>query len=436
MLKTETLKKPWFIAVAAGAGFYLLIFLSTVFVMTRPCAVGKCKEISQAKKLAERSQAILQQPRSEKEIIAARQHLEESLELLESIPQWSYHSVRAEKLLKLYQFRKEKIENLVTGLELGKKAVYLTVKSPLPVSQLLEIKQIWTKAIAALEKIPNKSEFHSFASLKINQYQQNLDTTNEQLRIENKALENLASAKKYAQIAQTNQNKAQYFKDWDLVFSNWQTVVINLEQIPQTTTVYEEARQLLENLEPQINSAGEYREIEQLATNNYNEAIRIAKLAKDAEGNKRWSEAVYYWRNALNYLEKVPQNTFQYRKAKPAIAPYEYALDRAQFQLHVALRLKQAGKDLEKTCSQDTIVCNYTINEDAIKVHLTSDYMGQVQQTALQAKQAEDIRGQVNVIEHIFSLETALKTITNNAGVRVEIYNSEDTLILTYAPRK
>ena len=436
MLKTETLKKPWFIAVAAGAGFYLLIFLSTVFVMTRPCAVGQCKEISQAKKLAERSQAILQQPRSEKEIIAARQHLEESLELLESIPQWSYHSVRAEKLLKLYQFRKEKIENLVTGLELGNKGVSLAVKSPLPVSQLLEIKQVWTRAIAALEKIPNNSEFHSFASLKINQYQQNLDITDEQLKTEKKALESLAFAKKYAQIAQKSQNKAQYFKEWDSVFSNWQTIVINIEQIPQTTTVYEEAQQLLENLEPQINLARKHREVEKIATNNYNEAIRIAKLAKDAEANKQWSEAVYYWRNALNYLEKVPQNSFQYRKAKLANAPYKYALDRAQFQLHVALRLKQAGKDLEKTCSQDMKICNYTVNEDAIKVHFTSDYMGQVEQTALQAKQAEDIQDQVNIIKHIFSLETALKTITNNAGVRVEIYNSEDTLILTYAPRK
>ncbi|MGK7916033.1 MAG: hypothetical protein AB4038_10890 [Prochloraceae cyanobacterium] len=428
------MSKYWLPTVAVGTGFCLLIFCSIFYALTRPCAVGKCQEIFQAKQLAQRSENILAQPSSTKEIIVARQQLEESIETLQSIPKWSHHYFEAENLIEAYQGKTESLQDLVTALQISAQAVALAENTPFLVSQWQEIQQLWQEAIAALEKLPADSPFYSLARTKIYQYQENLANTNKELETEAQATKNLQAAKEAIEIARKSENNAQSFSDWQLVYATWTTAVKRLQQIPPQTTVYQEAELLLTSLKPELKLAEKRLELEEFANNQYREATRIAKLAKQAESNKKWTEAVSHWRNTLNYLQQVPENSFQYRQAKPLIDPYNYALKQAQFQLHVALRLQQARKDLETTCSGNSIICNYTINNDAIKVHLTPDYMEQVQQIALQAKAQKNLKVQVNVLEHIFSLEQALKSITKNAGIRVEIYNSDDVLVLTYAP--
>ena len=77
----------------AGAGVSAVIFLSSLYVLSRPCVVGRCKAMTQAQELSQRSAKRLQNPQSGREILEAQQELKGAIEILESIPWWSsYHS--------------------------------------------------------------------------------------------------------------------------------------------------------------------------------------------------------------------------------------------------------------------------------------------------------------------------------------------------------
>lgn len=438
MLETEKIETPkyWLPFVAAGAGFCLLILCSTFYFLTRPCVILKCSQIDRAEKYALRSEKILQQPRSTKNFVAAYEDIEKAIALLESIPVWSDRYLDIKNSLTTYQTRRETLKNLVTALELRAAAIERAKNSPFAVSQWQEIELLWYEAIAALEAVPKNSEYYSFARRKIAQYRQKLADTNKRINLEKTAVASLENAKKRAVIARATQDDASSLTDWKLAHSHWELAVKTLEHLPEGTTVDRAAKELKTNLLPELELAQRRRDLEEIAVNNYQQATRSAKLAIAAEEDKQWTEAVKHWQTALNSIKSVQENTFQSRRARLLIGVYRDALNSARKQRHLALRIKQATIDLEKTCSEIIRICNFTVTDDAIEIRFTSDYIQQVQQTALQAKARGKIEQQVKVMEHILSLEAALKTITNNAGIKVKLYNPENTLLLTYIPEK
>ena len=74
----------------AGAGLSLVVFSSSLYILTRPCVIGQCKAIPEAQELSQRSAITLQKPQSGKEILEAQQQLKEAIQILESIPLCSW----------------------------------------------------------------------------------------------------------------------------------------------------------------------------------------------------------------------------------------------------------------------------------------------------------------------------------------------------------
>lgn len=427
-------KSSWFPIILMGAGMSLAIFFTSLYMLSRPCVLRECETIPVAKTLAEDSIIALDPPTSGQQILDAQKQLQKSIDLLEAIPAWSKHRGEAQGLLATYQVTAANLDDVVAALKVGSKASQLTQNRPLPVSEWQTAQSKWQEAIAHLEQIPTQNQFYSFAQRKRREYQVNLNVVNRGLQMELDGRENLAAAREAAKIAEARQGVAQTLENLQFVQSTWQTALRRLQQIPKGTTAHLEAQQDLKKYLPQYKAATQNKEQEVFATNAYNRAVRLAQTARNAEANNQWSQAVVNWRNALSDAQQVPDNTFDYGKAQSLIKTYTDARDRAEAQLQKAVKMEQARNDLQQICTQKTKVCHFTISPKTIKIHLTPTYVQEVRQTASKAQTAGDLQTQVKLLDHVYTLERALETISENLGIPLEVYTNDKVLIQSHVP--
>jgi len=417
-----------------GVGVSLLIFFSTLYVLTRPCVIGSCKVISDAQILSEKSATTLQKPSSGKEVLEAQQELTQAIQMLETIPAWSSHHGKAQELIKAYTAQAERVNRMVMALKTAARASYKSVNPPHSPYQWIEIQNMWGDAIARLEQLPTNSNLQPLAQQKIKLYKANLAQANQRLSKERQAQGYLKEARDAALIAEARQGVAQSVEHWQLVYATWQMAMKRLKQIPQGTTAFQEAQQLTALYQPKVASARDRKTAEQIAANAYNQGLRLAQLAKESQANNQWSVALSQWRNALTYVNQVPIDTYYYGKARSLAGSYNNSLKQAQGQLQLVVKVQQARRDLNQTCYGKTKACSYIIDNNVIKVRLTPTYMQQVRQIALNAQAKGDSNVQSGVVNHILTLGEALEAISDNARIPIEVYTPEGNLIQTHSP--
>lgn len=418
----------------AGGGLSLLIFSGTLYFLTRPCVVGACNAMFEAQELNQKSATILQKPQSGKAVLEAQQQLTEAIHLLESIPPWSGQHDKAQELIKSYQRQAERVKTMVAALQTAARAANKSVNPPHPPFLWTEIQSMWREAITQLEQLPTNSNLQPVAQEKIKDYKTNLSQTNQRLLKERQAQAYLQSAKDAALIADARQGVAQSLEHWQSVYSSWQWAMNRLKQIPQGTTAYQEAQQLTAQFLPKMTVARDRKTQEEIAANAYNQGLKMAGKAKESQVNNQWSQALVNWRNAISFVNQVPSNTYYYGKAQAQIAPYTVALKQTQAQLQLAIKLQQARRDLSQTCYSKTKACNYTIDNNIIRVRLTPAYLQMVRQTAFTAQTKGDANAQTGVVNHILTLGEALEAISDNAKIPLEVYAPDGNIIQSHNP--
>lgn len=433
-VQKNTPKKDLLPLVVAGASLSLAVFLGSLFVLTRPCVLGQCREITLASELSNQSQKTLQKPQSGKEVLEAQQQLEEAIKLLETIPPWSGEHNKAQELIKAYQAQGADVTKMVAAMKTGARAGFKGENPPHPPSVWIEAQSLWREAIAQLEQLPTQSNLQPLAQAKIKDYKNNLAQTNQRLVKERQAQELIKAAKDVALIAEARQGVAQSLEHWQLVYSTWQEAMKRLKKVSQGTTGYAQAQQLSGLYSPKMASALARRNEEQAAVNIYNQGIKFAELARNAQTNNQLSTAFSNWRNALAVMNQVPSNSFYHGRAQANVVPYTNNLKQVQVQLQLALKLQQARSDLDKTCQGKTKVCNYTMNKNLIKVQLTPTYMEKVRQTALNAQAKGDSIAQSGVVNHILTLGEALEAISDNVKIPLEVNAPDGSIIQSHTP--
>ncbi|MBE9128835.1 MULTISPECIES: hypothetical protein [unclassified Coleofasciculus] len=428
------LKASWLPLIAAGTGLSLVVFLGTLYLLTRPCVIGECRAIPEAEQLSQKSAKTLQNPESGKAVLEAQAQLQEAIELVEAIPPWSSHHNQARELSEAYQGQAETVADMVEALKTAARAGYQSQNPPHAESKWIEIQNLWREAIAKLEQLPTDSNLQPLAKQKIKAYKTNLEEINQRLLKERQAQGHLQAAKEAARMAQARQGVAQTLADWQLVYATWQTIMKRLKQIPQGTTAYKEAQELSALYLPDMTSARDRKTQEQIAANAYNQGVRLAQLATDSQNDSQWSVALIHWRNALTYVNQVPRDTYYYGKARILVEPYKGALKQAQGQLQLAVKLQQARSDLNQTCSGSPQVCSYTLDKKAIKVRLTPAYVEMVRQRELSARAKGDSNSHSSIVNHILTLGEALEAISDNAEIPLEVYSPDGTLIESHNP--
>ncbi len=431
---SSQVKGDWQPFVVAGVGVSLVFFCSTLYILSRPCAIGQCRSIPAAQQLNQKSLKTLAKPESGKAVLEAQADLEDAIALLEPIPSWSSHYTKAQELLKTYRPQSENLDEVVKALKIAARAGYHSQNPPHTESEWIAIVSLWREAIAQLEQVPKSSKLQPLAKQKIKEYKANLAQTERRLLAERQAKVTLAGAKQAAQMAGVRQGIAQSLSDWQLVYSTWQTANLRIKQIPQGTTSYNEAQQLLALYLPHLSNARNRQTEEQFSVNAYTRGVNTAQLATDAQTNNQWSVALAHWRNALTYVRQVPRNTYYYNKAQSLIKPYQVALKQAQGQVFIAVKVQQARKDLTQTCGAKNPICTFYVSNKLIKVRLAPAYVQTMQKKAFEAQSKGDIRTHSSIVNNISILEKALKAISNNTGIRVEIYSPEGLLIQRHNP--
>lgn len=431
-VQEATPKKDLLPLAVAGAGLSLVVFFSSLFVLSRPCVLGQCREIALAQELSNQSQKTLQRPQSGKEVLEAQQQLTDAIKILETIPPWSGEHGKAQELIKAYQAQGEQVNKMIMAMKTGARAGYKGENPPHPAPQWIEAQNLWREAIAQLEQLPTQSSLQPLAQEKIKSYKSNLAQTNQRLVKERQAQTLIKSAKDAALIAQARQGVAQSLEHWQLVYATWQEAINRLKKVPQGTTGYVEAQDLSGLYAPKMATALSRKNEEQIAANTYNQGLRLADLARNAQTNNQLSVAVTNWRNALTFMNQVPSNSFYHGKAQAIAASYTNNLKQVQVQLQLALKLQQARRDLNQTCQGKTKVCNYTINKNLIKVQLTPTYMEKVRQTALNAQAKGDSIAQSGVVNHILTLGEALEAISDNVKIPLEVNAPDGSIIQSH----
>lgn len=420
--------------VLAGAGIAGMFFACSLYVLTRPCVITECREIPAARQLSYKSAQTLQQPRTGKEILEAQRQLDSAIAMLESIPYWSSHYNEAQNIVKVYQVQAKKLNDVIEVLKKAAKASIKSQNPPHSTSEWVEIQKLWQDAALELQQVPRDSNVYNLAQQKQRTYKVNLAVAKKRSLTEQQAKQYLEAANVAAKMAQARQGVAQSLENWYLVLGTWQVAVNRLSEIPQGTTAYKEAQQLLPAYQTQLAAVRDRTIQEQFAANVYKQSTRIADRAKNFQAINQWSQAVVTWNNALTYLKQIPKGTDYYSKTPLLVVAYTNALKQAQVQLQLATMMQQARSDLNQTCAGKPAICTFTIASNVIKVRLTSDYMQRVRNAALVAKARNDYTTQAGVVKHVQTLGEALEAISDNARIRLEVYTPDGTLKQAHNP--
>ncbi|MBW4487101.1 MAG: hypothetical protein KME12_04860 [Trichocoleus desertorum ATA4-8-CV12] len=418
----------------AGAGVGLFALAGAIYALTRPCVIGGCPAIATAQQLSQESAQILQAAKSGPEVLSAQQKLETATQSLAPIPAWSSRHGEAQTLLKTYQVQEQTLAQVVSAQDQAGAAAQRSQNPPHPLAEWSEIQKLWRGAIAQLEAVPKTSSAYAIAQKKLTEYRANLVMTNKRVALEQKANASLAKAKSTAQVAEARQGIAQSLASWQLADATWRMSTNTLRQVPRGTMAYQEAQALLSEYQPKILAARDRKTKEQLSATAYRQAVTFARQAQSYERQNQWSQAVANWRDALAVVKQVPTETLFYNQAQPLMSSYGNSLTEAENKLSLANILEGARADLRRTCAGSPNVCDFSVSLGLIRVQLNPDHVRKLVRTAITAEANGDIGTQVDVRNHIQTLEAALEAISENSNIAIELYDENGSLLGRYVP--
>lgn len=428
-------KSPFLgLAVAGMASLAIGVFGGVYYLLSRPCAIGQCTILADAKQLSDNSVRTLKTSKVASSPEEAQVQLKGAIALLTPIPFWSLHHGKAQDDLNKYRSQSQDLTFAVDAARLAVSATETTKNPPHAAQNWQEAQSLWQSAIGKLEEIPTNSPVYPFAQKKLKEYQAKLARGNRQLTTETKAEKKLRSAKNTAEVAEARAIIAQKAESWDKVEANLQKSLETLSEIPSSTESYQQAKLLVPKYESKLSQARDRKTLEGSAEEAYTQAVTIAAQARIFEERNAWFQASEHWRRALSSAEKVPTTTTYYSKTKSLMPSYRTYLLQAEVKLEEERNLQKARTDLDKTCKGNPKICDYTVSKDLIAVQMTPDYMQKLQQTVIQADNNNATKTRQAVEKHVGTLQKALEAIADNAKIPMQVYDSEGKRIATQTP--
>lgn len=412
-------------AVILAGGYYLL---------SRPCVIGECTALANAKQLSENSAKTLKISKVANSPEEAQQQLKQAIDLLEPIPSWSIHRGEAQSALENYRQQSQNVNSAIDAARLARSAGEKTQNPPYSAENGQEAQSLWQSAIAQLGEIPTDSPVYPFAQRKTKEYRKNLASGNRLLSTEKQAEKTLIEAKSTAQIAEAREAVATTAETWAQVQAGWEKSLAILSEIPSSTQSYQQGKLLVPKYETKLSQARERKNVEGISENAYTQAVTLAAEAQIFEGKNGWFKASEYWRRALSYAEQVPAATSYSQKAKPLIDSYTKSLQQAEVRLQEERNLQKARTDLDRTCKGKPKICDYTVSKGLIAVQMTPDYVQKLQQTFIQADNNNAVKTRQAVEKHVETLQKALEAIAENAKIPMQVYDGEGKRIASHEP--
>ncbi|MBD2022697.1 hypothetical protein H6F43_21170 [Leptolyngbya sp. FACHB-36] len=424
---------PW--TAIAAVGVSVVAFFSGMLAVSSPCVLGRCEVLQAAEVQVQQSSQQLQRASTRQELQQVQQQMIEAQRSLRSVPFWSSRHGDAQSLLHATQPYSDALDQIFAAEATADRAVQASEKLPLSIAQWQGVQSTWREATVQLDAIPQSSLLYAYAQQRVVAYRANLNAVGQRIVQEQQTQKALTTAKATASLAEARQSVAQSLESWQLARSTWQVAVNTLQKIPDSTTNYSEAQQLLEQYVPKLTIARDRAAQEQLANSAYEQAMTLGQRAQVWEQQNQWSRAVVTWRNALTSAKRVPAGTFFQGQVQPLVTAYTSALRLAETKLQDTTAQQTLLADLNKICAGSPKLCTYTIAADLIRLQLTPTYE-QAVQSAYLAGQAGDSGTLGGTVNHLESLQSALQAISTNAALPLEVYNSGGDLIGAFNPNR
>ncbi|MEX0268033.1 hypothetical protein AB3R30_02710 [Leptolyngbyaceae cyanobacterium UHCC 1019] len=407
---------PWFWLSVGGIGTAVLVG-GSLFALTRPCVIGGCPSLQQAQTLVQRSAQTTRSGGSSQQSTA---DLLEAQRLAGAIPPWSsyYGDAQAFK------------QRLNQALAAETKAATATQKAESvaqPIAEWQTTQTLWKEAIAQMQSVPKDSPLFGFAQERLMTYRANLLFADQRIKAEQTAQQRLNTAKKTAGLAEVRQNTAQQLVEWQLAQSTWQVAINNLTQISNGTTSHAEAQRLMESYTQKLQAVGDRATKEQQAAKVYAQAQTAAQRANALQQQNQWSQAVSAWQSALAAAKQVPNDSVLTDEAQTLMTSYTGSLKQAE-------SVARVRSDLERICTAEGKICDYTITNSVIEVRFSPSYERRVRTLGGLSSFSGDAETLYKIDKHLASLRTALQTVCTNSGVPMAVYNSDNQQIGSLIP--
>lgn len=410
--------KPWLLA--GGGVVAALLVGGGLYALTRPCVLGACQPLQTAQTLSQQSAQLLQGNQSEQAEQQARQQLTEAQRLVSEIPPWSGAYGEAQGV-------KQALDQVLIAENKAETAIQKGQATTQSVTDWQAIASLWQEAIAPMQSVAQTSPLYPYAQQRLTAYQANLKLTEQRIAAEQEARKRLLEAKKTAGLAEARQNTAKQLQDWQIVQSTWLVTMNALRQIPNSTTSYAEAQQLIQNYEPKLTAARDRVTQEQLATKAYTQAAQLEQQAKAWQQKNQWSQAAASWQSALNYANQVPEETSVSNQAQTLAANAASALKQAQ-------TVARVRGDLDRICFASGKICDYTIQNDAIKVKFVPSYERRARTIGGMSYFSRDYETMYKIDQHFASLAKALQAVSTNSALPIQVYNSDNQVLGSFVP--
>lgn len=434
---TRRLKKRQYrksISKVLALGIGISIGLGLLYILTRPCVVGACPQLKQAQTDAEETLNKIDGVVSEAEILAAKEQLSHSIELLKPIPPWSVRYGTAIAAISDYERQLLSLESLMIVTQQANQ----TQQSVKTASQTVtEWQSSKTKLEEAMTRLPSADlpkAIEVSVDLKKRQYERTLADIEALIQLEKGATTQLEEGEEVGKLALARQKTAQSLENWQSVEDTWQSAINKLQTIPVNTTSHNQARQLLQEYNYQLVKAQGIRQRVEQSFNLLTTAQNQAKKAQNWQDKKEWSKAVEQWGNALTNLQQIPKSSVYAQQASPLISSYQLATNQAKIELNKALARQELTQYLESLCQRPETICYFTVQNNLIKVSLTEDYHQQLLATAAQAQQDNDQQARLHLENHLYRLENGLRSLSLKARLTIELYRADEQLMMTFQP--
>lgn len=424
--------RGWPVLMAIGL-VCVVSFGGSLFLFTRPCALGSCQPLELAERL--QAQAITQVNAdiyglTPADLVQARQQLLRAIDALGEVPRWSEAAQTANRLLPEYRAQLKTLDLIIAAQDKATAAAQRSQNPPHPVAEWQAIHALWQAAIASLAKVPQTSELAPLAEHKRVEYQVNLNAIAQRIRQEQESDRHLAAAQRAAAAAASRQAYASTLADWQELATLWESAIRPLQLIPSGTMAHATATDRLLYYQGKLNTVRARITQEESAAATYRKAVQLAERAKAHERQNLWSKAINDWQAARALLQEIPPDTLLAAQVQSLMSTYDQAMRSAQSNWVAFNNLQNLRNDLEQACGGQPRRCTHSVSATAITVTLTPDYEATLH--TAERLQSELVRAEIT--NQWQALDFTLQSISQNAGIPVLVYDSTGSLLVTHTP--
>jgi hypothetical protein len=415
----------------------LFVVVSGVYALSRPCVLGnQCVPLQRSQQLTQRALTLIQSNPSALEVVDAYDQLTQANQLLETIPFWSRSYTIAQAMMADYANEIEELGLVVKALNQANNATKKSLNPPHPIQVWREVQWMWREAIALLEKVPSESLVYALAQNKRSEYQSNLASINNRVLVEQEAQDRIAVIKQAAEVTEARSQIINSIDSWQQTAESWQTILNQLQQIPQGTMAHAESQRLARLYQLRLEEAENRRSQEERSASLYNQALSLADQARRFEQQEQWPQAADTWRNAITTIKQVPEGTTHYSQAQTLLAPYTSSLNQAESSSKRSSLLQTAQPQLQNLCLPRLELCTYTLTTEAIRVQLAARY----DRTVSQALRTAQLSGSNALLNDPGSQTSrflqSLANISESTQTPIELYNADGSRFGTYDPNQ